>query len=76
MSTLRNLSIVIMLIGVIGIVLGTVFVGLGMARDFELKEAMRVEHVSLGTEGTETEGGVIDSLGEAMERRYKFLNGE
>ena len=61
----RKMAILVILIGIIGIVMGTVFIWLGVARDSELKEAMRVEHVTLGIEGVEAEGQVIDSLGEA-----------
>ena len=65
MKLVRNLAILALLVGLIAVVMGSVFVGLGVARDNQLKEAMRVEHVSLGIEG-ETQGEVIDSLTEAM----------
>ena len=65
MKLVRNLAILVLLVGLIAVVMGSVFVGLGVARDNQLKEAMRVEHVSLGIEG-ETQGEVIDSLTEAM----------
>jgi len=45
--------------------MGAVFIGLGASRDNQLKEAMRVEHVTLGIE-SELEGEVIDSLPEAQ----------
>jgi hypothetical protein len=51
--------------GVVAIVMGAVFIGLGVSRDNQLKEAMRVEHVTLGIE-SELEGEVIDSLPEAQ----------
>jgi hypothetical protein len=62
---MRKLGILVILVGIVGIVMGGVFIGLGVARNNELKEAMRVEHVSLGIEDTEVEGQVIDSLDEA-----------
>ena len=63
----RYLAIIVLLLGVVGIVMGSVFIGLGVARNNELKEAMRVEHVTLGIEEAEMKGQVIDSLEEAKE---------
>jgi len=57
----------VLLLAMVGIVMGAVFIGLGVARNNELKEAMRVEHVTLGIEETETKGQIIDSLEEAKE---------
>ena len=64
---IRKLAVGVLLLGVVGVVMGAVFIGLGVARNNELKEAMRVEHVSLGIEAAEGKGQVIDSLGEAKE---------
>jgi len=64
--TSRNLAIIVVFLGVVGIVIGAVFIGLGVARNNELKEAMRVEHVTLSIEHAETKGQVIDSLEEAQ----------
>ena len=66
MKVTRNLAISVLFLGVIAIVLGGVFIGLGLTKVAQLKEAMRFEHVSLGIEGAETEGEVIDSLAEAQ----------
>jgi len=63
----RYLAIVVLLLGVVGIVIGAVFIGLGVTRNNELKEAMRVEHVTLGIEEAATKGQIIDSLEEAKE---------
>ena len=63
----RKLATIVLLLGVVGIVMGGVFIGLGVSRSAELKEAMRVEHISLGIEGSETKGQVIDSYEEAKE---------
>ncbi len=60
------LSLLVALIGVVAVILGAVFIGLGASRDAQLKEAMRVEKVALGIE-SELAGEVIDSLPEAME---------
>jgi hypothetical protein len=65
MKMVRNLAILVLLLGIVAVVIGGVFVGLGVTRDNQLKEAMRVEHVTLGIEGTELEDEVIDSLSEA-----------
>jgi len=62
---IRNLAIVVVVLGVVGIIIGGVFVGLGVTRDNELKEAMRTEHVILGIEDEVAKGEVIDSLEEA-----------
>jgi len=62
----RKLAIMILMLGVIGIAMGGAFVGLGIARNAELREAMRVEHITLGIEEAER-GQVIDSFAEAKE---------
>ncbi len=62
---MRILSLLVALIGVVAVILGAVFIGLGASRDAQLKEAMRVEKVTLGIE-SEMEGEIIDSLTEAM----------
>ena len=61
----RILSLVVVLVGVVAVILGAVFIGLGATRDVQLKEAMRVEQVKLGIE-SELGDEVIDSLTEAM----------
>ena len=65
MNLTRSLVLVVLFVGVVAIVMGAVFIGLGASRDNQLKEAMRVEHVTLGIE-SELEGEVIDSLPEAQ----------
>ena len=62
----RNLAVLVLLLGVMAVVMGAVFVGQGVAKDAQLKEAMRVEHVTLGIESDDLEGEVIDSLAEAQ----------
>jgi len=62
----RKLALLVLFIGLMAIVLGAVFIGQGVSKDNQLKEAMRVEHVTLGIE-SELEGEVIDSLPEALE---------
>ena len=65
MNTTRSLAILVLFLGLVAVVLGAVFVGQGVVRDNQLKEAMRAEQVSLGIE-SELEGEIIDSLGEAQ----------
>ena len=54
MSVNRSLAILVLFAGVVALVMGAVFIGLGVARNSELKEAMRVEHVALGIETAPT----------------------
>jgi hypothetical protein len=61
----RFLSLLVLFIGVVAVVMGGVFIGLGASRDMQLKEAMRNENVTLGIE-SDLKGEVIDSLSEAM----------
>ena len=62
---MKNLAILVLLMGVVAVILGAVFIGQGVTKDNQLKEVMRVEHVTLGIE-SELEGEVIDSLPEAQ----------
>jgi hypothetical protein len=61
----RFLSALVTLIGVLAVILGAVFIGLGASRDMQLKSAMRLEHVTLGIK-SELKDEVIDSLPEAL----------
>jgi hypothetical protein len=64
---MKAISIVVALLGIAAIVIGAVFVGLGMSRNNELVQAMRQEKVALGIEQSDAQAGqVIDSLGEAL----------
>ena len=65
MKTIKTLSLLVLFFGLVAVVVGGVFVGLGVAKDNQLKEAMRVEKVTLGIE-SELEGELIDSLPEAL----------
>ena len=62
---MKNLAILVLFLGVVAVILGAVFIGQGVTKDNQLKEVMRVEHVTLGIE-SELEGEVIDSLSEAQ----------
>ena len=66
MLRINFLAKVILFLAVVAFVMGAVFIAQGVMRNNELKEAMRVEHITLGIENTETKGQVIDSLAEAQ----------
>lgn len=62
----RKLAIVVSVLAVVAIVFGGVFIAQGVSRTAQLKEAMRLEHITLGIETGEVEAGeVIDSAIEA-----------
>jgi hypothetical protein len=64
MSMMRVLSVLVLLVGLVGIVMGAVFVGLGMTKNNQLVEAMQVEQVKLSLK----EGAVptlVDTSAEA-----------
>ena len=63
---MRVISLLVLFIGMVAVTMGAVFIGLGASRDMQLKEALRLEHVTLSIE-SELEGEVIDSLTEALE---------
>ena len=65
MKTIKTLSLLVLCFGLVAVVMGGVFIGLGVSKDNQLKEAMRVEKVTLGIE-SELEGELIDSLPEAL----------
>jgi len=64
MNIMRSLSILVVLVGLVGIVMGAVFVGLGVAKNNQLVEAMRVEQVKLSLEEG-AEPAMIDTSAEA-----------
>ena len=66
MNLNRSLAIGVLLLGVVAVVLGAVFIGQGVSKNNQLKEAMQLEQVALGIE-SELAGEVIDSLTEAQE---------
>ena len=67
MKSGKTIGVVIVALGIIAIVVGAVFLGLGGSRYVQLQSAMRAEKVTLGIEGVEESAGVIDTLEEAME---------
>lgn len=64
MRITRTLSILVVIVGLVGIVIGAVFVGLGVAKNNQLVEAMRVEQVKLSLEEG-AEPTLIDTSAEA-----------
>ncbi|MFC2057177.1 hypothetical protein ACFLTO_06405 [Chloroflexota bacterium] len=66
MNINRSLAMGVVLLAVVAVVVGAVFVGQGISKTNQLKEAMRVEQVTLGIEGAELRDDVIDSLAEAQ----------
>jgi hypothetical protein len=60
----RTIAMIIILLGVVGLAVGSLFIYQGVSKGAELTEAMRVEHITLGIESG-LEGEVIDSLSEA-----------
>lgn len=63
----RYLAIMVLLAGVVGVVIGSVFIAQAVEKSNWMKEAMHVEKVTLGLdESAVTEGEVVDSLEEAQ----------
>lgn len=65
---MRFLSLLVLSIGVVAIIIGGVFIGLGFAKSNQLSEAMRVEQVRLPLhpEEEEAEPALIDTSAEAQ----------
>lgn len=64
MNITRTLGILVVIVGLVGIVMGAVFVGLGVAKNNQLVEAMRVEQVKLSLEEG-AEPTLVDTSAEA-----------
>ena len=63
----RYLAIMVLLAGVVGVVIGSVFVVQAVEKNNWMKEAMRLEHVTLGLSEEQIEKGeVIDTAEEAQ----------
>ncbi len=62
----KTIGLLVLALGIMAIVLGAVFLGLGGARYVQLQSAMRAEKVTLGIEGAEVSGDVIDTFEEAL----------
>jgi hypothetical protein len=63
----RYLAILVLILGVIGVVVGSVFIAQAVEKDNWMREAMRVEQVTLGLSDEQiAEGQIIDSFEEAQ----------
>jgi hypothetical protein len=64
---IRKLAMLVVFLGLVGIVMGAVFLGLGVARNNQLVQAMRVEQVMLPLHPEESDEPptLIDSAAEA-----------
>lgn len=63
----RYLAILVLILGVIGVVVGSVFIAQAVEKDNWMREAMRVEQVTLGLSDEQIAAGqVIDSFEEAQ----------
>ncbi len=63
----RYLAMLVLILGVVGVVVGSVFIAQGVEKGSWMKEAMRVEKVTLGLdEAAVAEGEVVDTAEEAQ----------
>ena len=66
MNVTRGLAILVLFLGVVAVIIGGVFIGLGFAKENLLVTAMRQEKITLGIPTDKlSEGEVIDSAEEA-----------
>lgn len=66
-SVSRYLAILVLLLGVASLVMGAVFISLAVEKSNWMKEAMRLEKITLGIdESAVANGEVVDSLEEAQ----------
>ena len=63
---MKKIAIAVVLLGVVAVVFGGVFIGLGVAKNNQLVEAMQVEQVGLPLDEGDVEPSAIDSAGEAQ----------
>lgn len=64
--TVRYLATLVLLVGLVGVIMGAVFVGLGVAKQNQLVGAMRTEQVKLSINAEGSEPVLIDSAAEAQ----------
>ena len=63
----RYLAIMVVLLGVVGVVIGSVFIAQAIEKNNWMKEAMQIEKVTLGLdESAVAKGEVVDSADEAQ----------
>jgi len=63
---MKKMAIVVVLLGMVAVVLGGVFIGMGVAKNNQLVGAMQVEQVALPLGEDDVEPSAIDSAGEAQ----------
>ena len=63
---MKKMAIVVVLLGMVAVVLGGVFIGMGVAKNNQLVEAMQVEQVALPLGEDDVEPSAIDSAEEAQ----------
>ncbi len=67
MKVNRGVAIAVLLLGVVAIVLGSVFIGQGISKNNLLVQAMQTEQITLGVPSEKLEEGeIIDSASEAQ----------
>ena len=63
---MKKIAILVVLLGMVSVVFGGVFIGMGITKNNQLVNAMRVEQVALSLAEDDAEPSVIDSAGEAQ----------
>jgi hypothetical protein len=64
---IRKLAILLSIFGLVAIIMGGVFIGMGMTKSHVLTQAMRVEKITLGlTQEQINAGDILDTAGEAL----------
>lgn len=67
MKIIKTLGIVVLVIGLVGLGVGGAFLGIGVAKNTDIAESLRVEKVTLGISPEEiAKGQVVDTLAEAQ----------
>jgi hypothetical protein len=67
MNTIRTISIVVLLLGLVGLGVGGAFVGTGIAKNNQIATSLHEEKVTLGISAADVaKGQVVDTLSEAQ----------
>ena len=67
MNTIRIIGILVLLLGLVGLGVGGVFVGTGVAKNNQIATSLRAEKVTLGISAEDVvKGQVVDTLSEAQ----------
>lgn len=66
MKTVSIIGIIMLLLGLVGVGIGGVFLGMGIARNNQVTSALRAEKVTLGLDAAAiAKGQVVDTMSEA-----------